>query len=236
MTTWLAVTRMSLRLSMLPSEFPEVADYPHLQRLLELQINMQFVDLRTLLRLPMFEHGLEGGCNLTATTLLCNIIAGASVLFWDSSPEALEKRGERGRRFKELMARHYPWSDADAIRGEEGAELLYEYTRNPLSHSLGVGKNPHAFPGAAGGRAVMLTKSANGLSEEQINHWLTAQDISGFPTIELEDGEYVIRVETLAAGVHRMLRALFADEEEAAKANETARVLLYGETPPADAG
>jgi hypothetical protein len=82
----------------------------------------------------------------------------------------------------------------------------------------------------------MLAKSANGLSEEQINHWLTAQDISGFPTIDLDDGEYVIRVETLAAGVYRMLRALFASEEEAAKANETARVLLYGETPPAGDG
>jgi hypothetical protein len=72
---------------MLPSAFPEVAPYEHLRRLLCIQVDMQLVDLRTLLRLPKRDFGLEGGCNLTATTLLCNIIAGASVLFFDASIE-----------------------------------------------------------------------------------------------------------------------------------------------------
>jgi hypothetical protein len=118
---------------LLPSEFPEVADYPHLQRLLELQINMQFVDLRTLLRLPMFEHGLEGGCNLTATTLLCNIIAGASVLFWDSSPEALEKRGERGKLVQGTHGAPLPVVGRGRDSGRGGRRAALRVHAQPLS-------------------------------------------------------------------------------------------------------
>lgn len=37
---------------MLPSEYPEVQSYSHLQRLLADHIDMQFEDVRLLLRLP----------------------------------------------------------------------------------------------------------------------------------------------------------------------------------------
>ena len=80
---------------MLPSHFAEVQGFVHLRRLLDLQVDMQFHDLRSLLQLPKPHLGLVGGCNLTATALACNIIAGASVLFYDASPKALTKRRSR---------------------------------------------------------------------------------------------------------------------------------------------
>jgi hypothetical protein len=212
---------------LVPSEFDEVTAYPHLRRLLEIQIDMQFHDLRSLLRLPRPELDLEGGCNLTGAMLCCNVIAGASVLFYDASPAALEHRGDRGRRFRGLMTGFYPWSDDDDKRGAAGAEVLYDYTRNPLSHSLGVQKNPVAFPGV-GGRAVMLSKFIDGLPADAVDRLLSARERPEWvpATIRTEPNADVIAVETLAWGVHEMLRRLFADAAHARAANETAGALL----------
>src|SRR3954454_22554826 len=102
---------------MVPSQFVEVQDYWPLRRLLRIQVDMQFHDLRSLLQLPRPDLDLDGGCNLTATSLCCNIVAGASVLFYDASPAALEARGDRSRRFRELMRDYYPWEPADDKRG-----------------------------------------------------------------------------------------------------------------------
>ena len=92
---------------------------------------------------------LEAGRNLTTVTLLCNIAAGASVLFWNSSFEALTERGNRGERFKALMEEHYPWHSDDAATGRAGAEAIWDFTRSPLTHTLGVGKDMATFPGPA---------------------------------------------------------------------------------------
>jgi hypothetical protein len=214
--------------SVLPSHFQEVQPYRHLRQLLDLQIDMQFEDLRTLLQLPRREDGLRGGCNLTATALACNIVAGASVLFFEASPEALAHRGDRSRRFRAVMTGYYPWSASDGKRDDDGAEVLYDFTRNPLSHSLGVQKNPRAFPGAAGGKAVMLAKSRDGLPGEVVTELLNARDRPEWlsPTITVAPEADVVSVETLAWGVHEMLRRLFADEAQATAANATARSLL----------
>jgi hypothetical protein len=132
---------------MLPSQYPESRPYPSLRRLLVLQVDMQFADLKTLLCLPRDEEGLGAGCNLTAATLAVNLIAGASVLLWDSSVEGLAQRGDRKRRFIGLAEAFYPWCDSDDVNAQLGTKLLWDYTRNPLSHTLGVGKTARIFPG-----------------------------------------------------------------------------------------
>jgi len=48
---------------MLPSECPEVENYPHPKLLLDKQVDMQIADLRTLLKLPLPELGLNDGAN-----------------------------------------------------------------------------------------------------------------------------------------------------------------------------
>lgn len=84
---------------MRPSLLPELERYEHLAKLVEVQVDMQFADLWTLLQLPRHEQGLHGGCNLTAATLVFNLVAGVSVLFYQSSMEELESRRGRDKRF-----------------------------------------------------------------------------------------------------------------------------------------
>lgn len=214
---------------MLPSAYPEIGERRALRRLLEVQVDMQVADLATLLCLPRDEPGLGGGCNLTATTLAANIIAGTSVLFWESSVEALHKRGDRGKRFTRLMTTHYPWSRHDAVDAQFGAKLLWDHTRNPLSHTLGIGKQAQLFPGIpTDERGVWLAKPKHGLPSAAVEDLMRSYDRPGWmsPTVTAEPGGYVIHVDTLAWGVSRMLRNLFGDVHQADAAEATARQLL----------
>lgn len=214
---------------MLPSAYPEVGPRPALRELLRVQVDMQLADLRTLLCLPRDEPGLDGGCNLTAATLAANIIAGASVLFWNSSVEALKPSGDRGERFTGLMTTHYPWSPQDAIDAELGSKLVWDHTRNPLSHTLGVGKQAQLFPGIpTEERGVWLLKPKHGLAADLAEELMSSIERPQWiaPTVIADPGGYAIHVDTLAWGVTRMLRNLFADPDQADAAEVTAQMLL----------
>lgn len=214
-----------------PSDFPEVRAYPNLKKLLEVQIDMQFADLRTLLRLPMADRALAGGCNLTTATLLFNIIAGASVLFYDSRPSALDARN-RGRRFKGLLVDYYPWTEDDAFDPEGSSRATYDFARNPLTHTLGVSKQPHLFRGVpplpGGAHAMMLEK---GPLDEQAVAAVTDPTVRPeilSPTLRHEQNELILSVWTLTWGVHRMLRDVFADEHQVCRGEATAAALIAG--------
>ncbi len=212
---------------MFPSQYPEVQSYPSLRRLLQAQVDMQVADLKTLLCLPRDDEGLGAGCNLTATVLAVNLAAGASVLFWRASIEALESRGDRSRRFTDLMVTMYPWSDEDSVGGDLGTRLLWDYARNPLSHTLGIGKTK--FPGIPSDeREVWLSKPRHGLTSQEVESVMSSNEKPEAldPTITTGPGGYTVSVVTLAWGVHRMLRNLFADEEQATATEATARTLF----------
>jgi hypothetical protein len=226
-----AACRQGQSAPVFPSEYPEVQPYPSLRRLLKTQVDMQVADLQTLLCLPREEDGLGAGCNLTAAVLAVNIAAGASVLFWKASIEALKRRGDRGRRFTELMVAKYPWSRQDAVDAGLGTRLLWDYARNPLSHTLGIGKTHRLFPGIdADEREVWLSKPRRGLNADAVRRVMSSYERPDAlePTIESGPDGYTVHVVTLAWGVARMLRDLFADEEQAANAEATARA-LFGE-------
>ncbi|MGH7800245.1 MAG: hypothetical protein ACREOW_06380 [Thermodesulfobacteriota bacterium] len=208
---------------MLPSEFPEVQCYPSLKRLLEAQVDMQFIDLQTLLRLP--QEGLKGGCNFTAATVLFNIIAGSSVCFYGTSEEALCNQGDRGQRFKAILELFYPWQ-GEPILKDDFIYALYKSARNPLTHSLGLDAPPND---STIGKQITLIKWP--LTEEQISELevSSTRPVWAPPTIvhkkTLAYGsiELAISVPTLYWGVHRMLHALFADSTHAAKADALAK-------------
>jgi len=191
--------------------------------------SVQFEDVRTLLRLPRHDDGLPGGCNLTAAALLFKIISGSSVLFYDASITATSGGGQSGRRFKERLARYYPFLDDD-LPPEEAARLLYEAARNPLTHCLGVGKDKRVFPGAPqfGNRplAVMFVKDV--LDGPGVNELMSSRERPAWtgPTIAVADNECTIGVQTLAWGVHEMLRRLFADQPQSQQADASAQRLL----------
>lgn len=213
-----------------PSQYPEVGRWPAIRELLHIQVDMQIADLRTLLCLPrQDEPGLGAGCNLTAATLAFNIIAGASVLFWQSSVAALKPARDRGQRFQNLVQAKYPWSDEDAVDAEFGSKLMWDWARSPLTHTLGVGKNAHLLPGQPRKeRGVWFLKSEHGLSGEMAEDLMSsyARPALVLATVTAEYGGYAIYVETLAWGITRMLRDLFADEDQASRADATARELL----------
>ena len=215
---------------LLPSEYPEVVRWPSIRELLRIQVDMQFADLRTLLCLPRpDEPGLGAGCNLTAATLAFNIIAGASVLFWESSVEAIERRGDRGPRFRALIEAKYPWSAHDVVDAEFGSELMWDWARSPLTRTLGIGKSAHLFPGQPkADRGVWFLKFERGLSGEGSAELLSSYERPELlaATVAEEYGGYAIHVETLAWGVTRMLRDLFDEDVQASRADDTARRLL----------
>lgn len=213
---------------LLPSAYPEVGDRPALRKLLRIQVDMQVTDLATLLCLPREEPGLDGGCNLTATMLATNIIAGASVLFWNSSVEALRNRGDRGKRFTDVVTVHYPWLANDAVTPELGAKLLWDHARNPLSHTLGVGKQAQLFPGIPREEQGVWLSKPHGLTAASVEDLMGAENRPNYmiATVTAEPGGYVISVVTLAWGVTRLLRNLFADSNHADAAETTACRLL----------
>ena len=82
---------------MKPSEFPEVAEHAHLRDFLSRHFDMQVEDVRSMLRLPIEEQGLNGGCNFAAVNILSDLVAGCSVLFYCSSIEGLTTPGDPAR-------------------------------------------------------------------------------------------------------------------------------------------
>jgi hypothetical protein len=66
----------------LPSQYAEVHQVPAVQRLLREQVDMQFADIRVLLRLPDVRIAPHVGCNLAATSMIFNQISGFSIWFF----------------------------------------------------------------------------------------------------------------------------------------------------------
>lgn len=207
---------------MLPSQYPEVQSRHDLRRLLAEHVDMQFDDLRTMMRLPA--AGLTGGCNFAAAAVMFNIIAGSSVCFHEASEAGLKARGERSKRFLRVVETYFPW-EGEPVSEDDGARLLYEAARNPLAHSVGLDEPPTS---GTQKREIQLGKRP--LTPEQVEEledsvtrptWLgnvitSATAPSGAPRI-------IISVPGLFWGLHRMLRALFADPTEAAKADALAK-------------
>jgi hypothetical protein len=219
----------------LPSGYAELNGRPALAEMLRRQIDMQFAELATLLQLPLAGSDLKAGANLTTTTLLCNIISGASVLFYEPSLDAV--RGRRsavnplgsGQRFRAVLDAYFPWSEAGPVPRRLAIDALYKYARNPLAHTLGVGKAPALLPGIRG-RTVMLSKRplpAHAVAE-LLRGDTPRPSWSDTAIIDSDNAGYVISVEGLAWGVCRMLRTLFADPGHATPAEQVAGQLLDG--------
>ena len=125
---------------MLLSDIPELQNYPHVCTFVRCDLSMQFRDVRSMLRLPLPEQGITdsagyGSCNFAVATVLCNMVSGISVTVFRPSSLSNNRIGS-GKVFRQLLENFYPWEQGD--NGSEGAEALYSYFRNPLTHALGV--------------------------------------------------------------------------------------------------
>jgi hypothetical protein len=197
----------------LPSQFPEVQAYPHLKKLLERQVDMQFHDLRDLVRLPAYTLGM----NWAAAARLFDTISGCSICFYEATPAKLVTTGISAKEFKALLKAHFPWS-AVPVPQTDAIDVFYVYARNPLAHALGIDVRPGApviniakrhWPLR---RVIELDDSAN------LPKW-SAPPLTG------SSGNYQISISGLFWGVHRMLHSLFANPKQVAKADATAATI-----------
>ncbi len=184
---------------------------------------MQFVDLRTILRLPL--PGLTGGCNLPAATAIFNIISGASVCFFNASINTLSNQRDRGPRFKDVLKGHYPWQ-GEPLPKDDAILILYNNARNPLVHSLGLDSPALKGPFS---RVVNSKEPLSEMQIEQLENQLqrpqwAGSTLSQYVTLAGGDREVTLSVPALYWGVHRMLHSLFADATQVALSDQLASI------------
>ena len=122
-----------------PSQLPGVAAYPAVMNMLEQHLDMQFEDLRGMLRLPTWR--MRGGCNFAAASILTNLIGGFSVILYNdpdrSMPPAKEPR-QRGARLRHLLRDLFPHDATIDPPKAVVVEIVYTFARNALTHALGL--------------------------------------------------------------------------------------------------
>lgn len=196
---------------MRPEHVPQLANYPNVQRFVLLHLAMQFGDVRAMLRLPTGngETRIENGCNFAAAATICNLISGISVVFSNREgrqPGPRQRPRDRGQRFRYLLnADYYPWQ----IGEDRGAkiEALYNLTRNPFAHALGV-LEPGQVP-------VSCEKSREGLTQLQVNALDVAYDGQARPpALEMSAGVWHLNVQYFYAAIVEMFRALVCDSQQ----------------------
>ena len=206
--------------------------FPKLFRFVEWRIDVQLAEVRELLRLPMPEVGLESGQNFAAATSLVNLIAGASVWFYDASTAGLSGR-DSGHRFRETLAAYWPWDDGEIVDRAEGTRLLYECVRNPLAHGFGMSRLDDE------GSPIAFLKDS--LTTERVEEL----DLAGArpqgigPTFRPAGAgaparSYLVAVPALYWGVQRLLRAVLSDDDQLPAAEELAHALVRFLSAPTD--
>jgi hypothetical protein len=205
----------------LPSEYPEVQSYAHLKHLLADHVDMQFEDVRVLLGLP--EPGSSVGGNFATAALLFNLISGASVAFYKTSLKALKgKAGGSGDRFRGVLADHFPLAEI-SLAPETVLKVFYNYSRNPLAHSLGLG----------GPKSIEVFIAKKALSSKRIAELEDSPSLPKWSREALYDAgvqpgpSYRIGISGLYWGVHRMMQSILADNKEATRADEVAAKLGF---------
>jgi hypothetical protein len=121
---------------MLPSQLVDLSSYPRVSSFVTGHLDMQFDDVRSMMKLPRPKQGLTGGCNFAAAATLCSLLAGVARILYQKPP----RLPGTGNGFVALLMQYYPWETRE--NGKRNAEILYDLVRNPLAHSLGLATTP----------------------------------------------------------------------------------------------
>lgn len=207
------------------------ARFEKLAAFVEWGIDMQLADVRDLLRLPMADCGLGSGQNFASAAALVNVIAGASVWFYNASPTSVGERGTSAKRFRGILRDYWPW-DGEVLDRDAGIDVLYTALRNPLAHAFGM-------PDPQGEGGVLISIGKSELTLEQITELEVCEESPGWVGSTITPGRHrkagrshVINVPALYWGVQRLLRRILADEDQAPAADELAGTLLRFLTHP----
>jgi hypothetical protein len=200
------------------------AEFPKLHAFVGWGIDMQLADVRDMLRLPLPELGLDAGHNFAAATSLANLIAGASVWFFEASEQGLRDRRDRGRRYRAVLERYWPWDDGEIVGADEGYDVLYGHVRNPLAHAFGL-------PDPDDGALIQIQKSP--LTVEQIEELEVSPTRPPWVGATIEPARsgapgraYFVSIPAFYWGVQRVLRAVLSDPAQLPAAEALAEVLV----------
>ena len=157
-------------------------------------------------RLPIYEDdGLQGGCNLSATQILLSVVSGVSVTLYD--PDALQRRGDRGKLFKNVMIDHYPWKQEKHISyarlNSDLANDLYDFFRNPLAHALGVVDPKH---NPTGWRVLIDKGSFREKDIEETEKAVSRPTDWEDPTLRQDGTDLILWLRSLYWGVRTMIQ------------------------------
>ena len=205
------------------SDFVDTAQFPAVARFLDSQVEMQFADLRVLLRLPTGDWG--AGCNFAAANVLLNLVSGFSVCLFNAGVNALTERGDRGKRFKNLLERYYPW-DAEPWPPDQCSDWLYDVARNPLTHSLGIQVTAIRQRGGIAKRPLSPAEIEELEKNRQRPIWLGPTLI--VKAVDGSEPGVFLSVPGLYWGIWRLLENLCGDQEQIGKSEMLLGQLGYG--------
>jgi hypothetical protein len=77
--------------------FPDFLEQPNVHVFVHCHLFMQLDDVRSMLRLPLEDLGLTGGCNFAAPAILFNVLLGASQVLYSGG--GFIKQGDRFKAF-----------------------------------------------------------------------------------------------------------------------------------------
>jgi hypothetical protein len=186
-----------------------------------LHLDMQFGDLRALLRLPT--KSLPNGCNFVAASCLFNLLSGFSVCLFDASESSLTATTGSGKRLKRLLLAHFPWPPG--MQPATSVDIFYTWARNPLTHALGLdGRTGAPLIRVAKDRLTpgRILKLEN---DAVMPEWATPSLVEEEP--DGEQQRYALHVDGLYWGTHRLLHSLLDDASQRAKAESLVRSLGY---------
>ncbi len=154
-----------------PYNIVEEQEYPRLHLFLKTSFQMLMSDIRGLLRLP-YAH-LKTGCNLALASQLFSLIGGISVCLYNASYEdfILGNPRRSGAKFKGVLKDYYPW-EYEQLAKEDAVVILYDSTRNPIEHCLGLYR-PHECNRSQIGKGRLTPKQIEEIeSSEARPSWL----------------------------------------------------------------
>ncbi len=179
------------------------------KQLIERIESLSFCDVHSMLRLPIPNYRLDAGCNFAITHVLMTVIGGISTTLY-------RKGSNDGERFKGLLTDHYRWDlePTHDVTPTEGARVLYEVFRNPLTHDLGLD-----LRGKSNGLKVKIKRlqrpnQKGGLPEkwiEKLEKHPARPTMSSVITIRAD--AQVLLVEALYWGLRQMLMTMTRDKQ-----------------------
>ena len=176
---------------------------PEFRTLCEERLDPLLADIHTMLQLPRSEVGLEAGCNLSCALVLCAIVAGLSDEYFRATigPTLCDKPSYE-EKFREVLARFFPWSDLDvpSHSTNEAIAELYRQIRHPLVHSLGQPKKHIS-------RTAEPNVAKRSYTAEELKNVEQSNDPPSYicPVMKKVSGRWTLNLLGLYWGVRRMV-------------------------------